>query len=48
LALGIDSAFVSTHHVVRIFMIVLAGPATFRLLGIGRPPSPPHVQAKPD
>lgn len=31
LALGIDSAFVSTHHVVRIFFIVVFVPLAFRL-----------------
>jgi membrane AbrB-like protein len=33
LALGVDAAYVSSHHVVRIFMIVLAAPLIFRLLG---------------
>lgn len=33
LALGIDAAYVSSHHVVRIFMIVVAAPLVFRLLG---------------
>jgi membrane AbrB-like protein len=33
LALGIDSAYVSSHHVVRIFMIIVAAPLVFRLLG---------------
>ncbi len=32
LALGIDAAYVSSHHVVRIFMIVVAAPLAFRLL----------------
>jgi membrane AbrB-like protein len=32
LALGIDAAFVSTHHIVRIIMVVIAAPITFRLL----------------
>jgi membrane AbrB-like protein len=32
LALGVDAAYVSSHHVVRIFMIVLAAPLVFRLL----------------
>lgn len=36
LALGIDAAYVSSHHVVRIFMIIVAAPLVFRLLG-GRP-----------
>lgn len=33
LALGVDAAYVSSHHVVRIFMIVVAAPLVFRLLG---------------
>ncbi len=32
LALGIDAAYVSSHHVVRIFMIVVAAPLVFRLV----------------
>jgi membrane AbrB-like protein len=32
LALGVDAAYVSSHHVVRIFMIVVAAPLAFRLL----------------
>ncbi len=40
LALGVDPAFVSTHHVVRIFLVVVLAPMAFRLfaprLGIGR------------
>jgi uncharacterized membrane protein AbrB (regulator of aidB expression) len=30
LALAIDSAFVATHHVLRIMMIVLVAPTVFR------------------
>jgi hypothetical protein len=33
LTLGIDAAYVSSHHVVRIFLIVVAAPLVFRLLG---------------
>lgn len=33
LAQGVDAAYVSSHHVVRIFMIVVAAPLVFRLLG---------------
>lgn len=33
LALGIDAAYVSSHHVVRIFMIIVAAPLVFHLLG---------------
>ena len=40
LALGVDPAFVSTHHVVRIFLVVVLAPLAFKLvaprLGIGR------------
>ena len=40
LALGVDPAFVSTHHVVRIFLGVVLAPRAFRLfaprLGVGR------------
>lgn len=32
LALALDSAFVATHHVVRIFLIVVLAPALFRLM----------------
>ncbi len=32
LALGIDAAFVSTHHIMRIIMVVVAAPVLFRLL----------------
>ena len=32
LALGIDAAYVATHHVVRIFIIVVTAPLAFRLL----------------
>jgi membrane AbrB-like protein len=32
LALGIDAAFVSTHHIVRIIIVVIAAPITFRVL----------------
>ena len=39
LALGVDPAFVSTHHVVRIFLVVVLAPLAFRLFaprfGIG-------------
>jgi hypothetical protein len=33
LALSIDTAFVATHHIVRIFMVVVMAPLAFRLLG---------------
>ncbi|MDH3232844.1 MAG: AbrB family transcriptional regulator [Alphaproteobacteria bacterium] len=32
LALGIDAAFVSTHHIIRIIIVVIAAPIIFRLL----------------
>jgi uncharacterized protein len=32
LSLNVDAAYVSSHHIVRIFMIVLAAPLIFRLL----------------
>ena len=32
LALGIDPAFVSTHHVVRIFLVVILAPMAFKLI----------------
>ncbi len=37
LALGVETAFVATHHVTRIAMIVIAAPLVFRKLGIKRP-----------
>ena len=37
LALGVETAFVATHHVARIGMIVIAAPLVFRKLGIKRP-----------
>ncbi|HKP23663.1 MAG TPA: AbrB family transcriptional regulator [Dongiaceae bacterium] len=36
LSLDIDAAYVSSHHIVRIFMIVLAAPILFRLLSRDR------------
>jgi membrane AbrB-like protein len=36
LSLDIDAAYVSSHHIVRIFMIVLAAPFLFRLLSRDR------------
>ncbi len=33
LALGVDVAFVSSHHVARILLVVVLAPAAFRLLG---------------
>ncbi len=35
LSLNVDAAYVSSHHIVRIFMIVLAAPLVFRLLRRG-------------
>ncbi len=33
IAIGADAAFVATHHLVRIFLVVVFAPAAFRLLG---------------
>ncbi len=33
LALSMDAAFVATHHIVRIFLVVVLAPLTFRLAG---------------
>jgi membrane AbrB-like protein len=41
LALGLDPAFVATHHIVRIFVIIVAAPLVFRLL---RPHPDSHGQ----
>lgn len=43
LALGIDVAYVSTQHVVRIFIIIALAPWVFRLLQRKKPPAPPAV-----
>lgn len=42
LALGIDVAYVSTHHVVRIFIVVTLAPLLFRVLHRKNPPAPPN------
>ncbi|MBB4286557.1 AbrB family transcriptional regulator [Roseospira goensis] len=39
LALGVDVAFVSTHHIVRIMLVVLLAPLAFKLMGRVRPSS---------
>ncbi len=36
IAIGADAAFVATHHVVRIFMIVVIAPLAFKLMRRGR------------
>jgi len=41
LAMGIETAFVATHHVARIAMIVIAAPLVFRLVGKKDAPTPP-------
>jgi membrane AbrB-like protein len=41
LALGIETAFVATHHVARIAMIVIAAPLVFRKWGKKNPPTSP-------
>jgi membrane AbrB-like protein len=38
IAIGADAAFVATHHIVRIFLIVVFAPAAFRLLTRRRAP----------
>ena len=38
LALGIETAFVASHHVVRIALIIIAAPLVFRAVGGGRLP----------
>ena len=40
LSLGVDPAFVSTHHVARIFMIVMIAAPVFRLLARLNPKNP--------
>ena len=35
IAVGADAAFVATHHVVRIFMIVVIAPLAFQLMRRG-------------
>ncbi len=44
LAIGADAAFVATHHIVRIFLIVVLAPLTFKVLARGRagPPRAPE------
>ena len=37
----LDPAFVATHHVVRIILVVVLAPLAFRLLGLGRAGSAP-------
>ena len=39
LSLNVDTAFVSTMHVIRIILIVVLAPLLFRLLGWGRAPA---------
>ena len=41
LALGIETAFVATHHVARIAMIVIVAPLILRKTGIKKPPTSP-------
>jgi hypothetical protein len=36
IAIGADAAFVATHHVVRIFLIVVLAPLAFRFVKRGR------------
>jgi membrane AbrB-like protein len=44
LALGIDVAYVSSQHVVRIFIIIALAPWVFRLLQRKKPPAPPATR----
>lgn len=41
LSLGVETAFVATHHVARIAMIVIAAPLVYRKAGKKRPPTSP-------
>jgi len=41
IAIGTDAAFVATHHIVRIFLIVVLAPLTFKLLVRSRGPGAP-------
>jgi len=41
LSLGVETAFVATHHVARIGMIVIAAPLVFRKLGVRAPRETP-------
>ena len=41
LALAIDSAFVASHHVLRIMMIVIVAPTLFRRFLAAKPKPPP-------
>ena len=41
LSLGIETAFVATHHVARIAMIVIAAPLVYRKTGKASPPTSP-------
>jgi len=41
LSLGIETAFVATHHVARIAMIVIAAPLVFRSVAKKKPPTSP-------
>ena len=42
IALGFEAAFVASHHILRIFMIVVAAPLVFRALGWRLPPQQEH------
>jgi membrane AbrB-like protein len=35
-AIGADTAFVATHHIIRVFLIVVAAPQAYRMLWRGR------------
>jgi uncharacterized membrane protein AbrB (regulator of aidB expression) len=36
IALGVDAAFVATHHIARIVLVVLCATPLFRILGLRR------------
>ena len=44
LALGIDSAFVSTHHIFRIVLLVIVAPAVFRKAAKRLTPAPSNTK----
>jgi hypothetical protein len=39
IAIGADTAFVATHHIIRVFLIVVAAPQAYRMLRLGRKPA---------
>ena len=47
LVLSIETAFVATHHMLRIFLIVVLAPLAFKRLGWGAADPPPDPPADP-